>query len=65
MANTKDYAMREMILDRSFSTGKEYTRKELMDVVNHELESRGMAPVRSRTTFTLDIQEMNAKFYRV
>ena len=35
MANTKDYAMREMILDRCFSTGKEYTREELMDIVNH------------------------------
>ena len=40
MANTKDYAMREMILDRCFSTGKEYTREELMDIVNHELERR-------------------------
>ena len=65
MANTKDYAMREMILDRCFSTGKEYTREELMDIVNHELERRGMVPVRSRTTFTLDIQEMNEKFYRM
>ena len=63
MANTKDYAMREMILDRCFST--EYTREELMDIVNHELERRGMVPVRSRTTFTLDIQEMNEKFYRM
>ena len=42
MANTKDYAMREMILDRCFSTGKEYTREELMAIVNKELEQRDM-----------------------
>ena len=30
--------MREMILDRCFSTGKEYTREQLMDIINRELE---------------------------
>lgn len=62
MANTKDYAMREMILDRCFSTGKEYTREELMGIVNDELLQRDMLPIRSRNTFMLDINEMNSKF---
>ena len=62
MANTKDYAMREMILDRCFSTGKEYTREQLMDIINKELVNRGMLPIRSRNTFSLDINEMNSKF---
>ena len=65
MANTKDYAMREMILDRCFSTGKEYTREELMAIVNKELESRDMLPIRSRNTFSQDIIEMNSKFFKI
>ena len=62
MANTKDYAMREMILDRCFSTGKEYTREQLMAIVNKELAQRDMLPIRSRNTFSQDINEMNGKF---
>ena len=62
MANTKDYSMREMILDQCFGTGKEYTREELMAIVNDELKRRDMQPIRSRNTFSLDINEMNAKF---
>ena len=54
--------MREMILDRCFSTGKEYTREQLMDIINKELVNRGMLPIRSRNTFSLDINEMNSKF---
>lgn len=65
MANTKDYSMREMVLDRCFSTGKEYTREELMEIVNRELAQRGMLPVRSRNTFSLDINEMNSKFHKL
>ena len=62
MANTKDYAMREMILDRCFSTGKEFTREQLMAIVNDELKQRDMQPIRSRNTIILDINEMNGKF---
>ena len=65
MANTKDYSMREMVLDRCFSTGKEYTREELMAIVNKELESRDMLPIRSRNTFSQDIIEMNSKFFKI
>ena len=65
MANTKDYSMREMVLDRCFSTGKEYTREELMTIVNKELESRDMLPIKSRNTFSQDIIEMNSKFFKI
>ena len=62
MANTKDYSMREMVLDRCFSTGKEYTREQLMAIVNKELAQRDMLPIRSRNTLIQDINEMNGKF---
>ena len=65
MANTKYYSMREMILDRCFSTGREYTREELMVILNRELVQRDMPPVRSRNTFSLDINEMNGKFEKM
>lgn len=32
MANTKDYAMREMIYDQCLGTGREYTREQLMAI---------------------------------
>ena len=65
MANTKDYSMREMIYDQCFSTGNEYTCKQLMDIVNEKLEWRGMKLIQSRTTFMQDIAEMNEKFYQL
>ena len=62
MANTKDYAFREMIYDQCFSTGKEFTCKQLMGIVNRKLEERGMKLIQSRTTFMQDMMEMNGKF---
>lgn len=64
MANTKDYSFREMVYDQCFSTGKEYTCKQLMEIVNQKLEDRGLMPINSRTTFMQDIAEMNNKFFR-
>lgn len=65
MANTKDYSFREMIYDECFSTGKEFTGKQLMDIVNERLEERGMKLIQSRTTFMQDIAEMNEKFFHM
>ena len=62
MANTKDYAFREMIYDQCFSTGKEFTCQQLMDIVNKRLEERSMKLIQSRTTFMQDMIEMNGKF---
>ena len=65
MANTKDYSYREMIYDECFSTGKEFTGQQLMDIVNRKLEGRSMKLIQSRTTFMQDIAEMNEKFYHL
>ena len=65
MANTKDYAMRESIYDDLFRSGREFTREQLMDIVNRKLEERGMRPILSRTTFMQDIQEMNEKLHLI
>lgn len=65
MANTKDYSTREMIYDQCFSTGKEFTGKQLMDIVNKKLEAWDKDPINSRTTFMQDIQAMNDKFFRL
>ena len=62
MPNSKDYSYREMIYDQCFSTGKEFTCKQLMDIVNRKLEERGMKLIQSRTTFMQDMMEMNGKF---
>ena len=62
---TKDYSMREMIIDQCLGTGREFTREELQAAVNRALESRGMQPVRSKATILQDIGEMNEKSYRI
>ena len=62
MPSSKNYSMREMLLDQCLSTGKEYTREELMEAVNRELMKRRRSSIASRSTFMLDIQEMNNKF---
>ena len=40
--NGKDYSFREMIYDECFSTGKEFTREQLMEIVNKRLENQGL-----------------------
>lgn len=63
MPISKDYSQREMIIDRYLSTGKEYDGQTLMRLVNKELRSRGMLEITARSTFALDIQEINSKFF--
>lgn len=63
--NGKFYSFREYVYDEYFSTGKEYTREQLMALVNKRLEGRDMLPIKSRTTFIQDIDEMNGKFFRI
>ena len=65
MANTKDYSMREMILDQCLSSGKEFTREALQAAVNKALLQRGMQAVTSKVTILKDLDEMNEKFYRM
>ena len=65
MANTKDYSYREMIYDECFSTGKEFTGQQLIDIVNKRLKGRDMKLIQSRTTLKQDLEEMNGKFFRL
>ena len=63
--NTKEYGYRELIYDECFSSGKEFTREQLMEIVNKRLEQRDFKPIQSRTTFMQDMQEMNEKLYKL
>ena len=65
MANTKDYSMREMIIDQCLGTGREFTREELQEAVNRGLQSRDMLPIKSKVTILQDINEMDEKFRRM
>ena len=62
---TKDYSMREMIIDQCLGTGRAYTREELQAAVNKALKQRDMLPVTSKATILKDLDEMNEKFYRI
>ena len=62
---TKEYAMREMVIDQCLGTGREYTREELQTAVNKALVERGMQPVTAKITILKDLDEMNEKFYRI
>ncbi len=62
MANTKDYSIREMILDRRLSDGSMYTIHELMDYCNEELSLRGEKPISSRSTIHYDLDEISNKY---
>lgn len=63
MAVSKEYSLREMIIDRYLSTGKEFDGQTLMGLVNKELRSRGMLEITARSTFAADIHEINSKFF--
>lgn len=62
---TKEYAMREMVIDQCLGTGWEYTREALQRAVNKALVERGMQPVTAKVTILKDLDEMNEKFYRI
>ncbi len=65
MANTKDYSMRELLIDKYLSTGEEYTREELQELVNSGLAERSMHPITAKSTMMSDINEMNGKFFQM
>lgn len=65
MSNTKDYSMREMILDHCLQNRNGYTRQQLQDKVNHELERRGLLPITAKTTILNDMMEIENKYHTV
>lgn len=62
MATTKEYSIRERVLDKYLHSGKGYTRKELQAFVNKELERRGYPPVTARITILNDLREISNKY---
>ena len=65
MPDSKFYSYRELIYDQCFSTGKEFTCKQLMDIVNKKLDERGIKLIQSRTTFMQDMLEMSSKLFNI
>ena len=61
MANTKDYSMREMIIDQCLGTGREFTREELQEAVNKGLLSRDMLPIKSKVTILQDLPHLTGE----
>lgn len=62
MANTKNYSLRERILDHYLSRGW-YSRKQLEDACNRELEIRGELPITSRQTIQNDLLTIENKYH--
>lgn len=62
MANGKNYSIREQILDQYLSSGHWYSRKQLEEFCNRELEIRGESPITSRTTIHNDLTEISNKY---
>lgn len=62
MANTKNYSIRERVLDRYLSSGEWYSRIQLEDFCNKALRERGENPITSRTTIQNDLIEIENKY---
>ena len=61
MANTKNYSLREKIIDYYLSRGW-YSRQQIEDACNRELESHGEYAVSSRQTIINDFVAIQRKF---
>ena len=62
MPSSAEYSVREEILDQYLSSGKWYSRKQLEDFCNRELEDRGKRTISSRTTILNDLLEIANKY---
>ena len=62
MAISKNYTIRERVLDRYLSSGKWYTRQQLEDFCNKALVEQGEQPVTSRTTLHNDLTTISNKY---
>lgn len=61
MANTKNYSLREKIIDYYLSHGW-YTRQQIEDACNRELEAHREAPISSRQTIINDFLTIKNKY---
>lgn len=61
MANTKNYSLREKIIDYYLSHGW-YTRQQIEDACNRELEAHRESPISSRQTIINDFLTIKNKY---
>lgn len=65
MANTKNYSIRERVLDHYLGSGQWYSRAQLEEFCNRALEARGETPITSRTTLQNDFLNMENTYFAV
>lgn len=61
MANTKNYSLRERIIDDYLRRGW-YSRQQIEDACNRELEAHGESPITSRQTIQNDFLAISRKY---
>ena len=62
MPNSKNYSIRERIIDKCLQERKGMPLSEIMRLCNKELERRGVIPVSSKQTILTDIEEIENKY---
>ena len=63
MANSKNSANREMVLDRCLRGKRKYTMQDLMDACNKELRNHELPEVTSLNTIRQDIRNIESRYY--
>ena len=63
MANVKNGAFRESIIDRCLQSRRGYSTKELFDKINDALENRGELPISSLNTIRNDITSIENRWH--
>ena len=63
MPNSKNYSMREKILDGLLKRRDGVSMQEIIRVINHQLKQRGVPEVRSKDTILNDMTEISNKYY--
>ena len=63
MANSKNSAIREMVLDRCLKGKRKYTMQDLMDACNKELRIHELPEVTSLNTIRQDLRNIESRFY--
>ena len=65
MANSKNSAIREMVLDRCLKGKWKYTMQDLMDACNKELRIHDLPEVTSLNTIRQDIRNIESRYYTI
>jgi len=65
MANSKNSAIREMVLDRCLRGKRKYTMQDLMDACNKELRNHELSEVTSLNTIRQDLRNIESRYYTI